>query len=199
MVRAGENIYRIALRYRVKTDAVIRANQIRDVRDVQIGTRLWIPNGRSNGAQPPASPTAAPAGVAPHEFRAQLLRDTNLEFYWPLRARLSSRFGRRNGRAHDGIDLSARRGSKIRAAEAGVVTHSGTGLRDYGRVVILKHTGRYASVYAHTHRNFVKRGEFVERGDVIAEVGSSGNASGNHLHFEIRLNDQPTDPLLYLP
>ncbi len=198
-VRPGENIYRISLRYGVAVNAVIRANRIRDVRNVQVGTRLWIPDGRFNGEQPPASPAATPAALTPSDARARLLRESKLAFRWPLRGKLNSRFGQRNGRAHQGIDLSARRGTKIRAAEAGVVTHSGAGLRDYGRVVILKHTGHYASVYAHTHRNFVKRGEFVERGDVIAEVGSSGNASGNHLHFEIRVNDQPTDPLLYLP
>ena len=84
------------------------------------------------------------------------------------------------------------------ASEAGRVTHSGW-LGDYGRVVIVKHARGYSSVYAHNRRNRVAKGQFVEKGDVIAEVGSSGNASGPHLHFEIRRERRAQDPLRYLP
>jgi murein DD-endopeptidase MepM/ murein hydrolase activator NlpD len=86
----------------------------------------------------------------------------------------------------------------VRAAEAGRVTHSGW-LGDYGRVVIVKHAGHYSTVYAHNRANKVRKGQFVEKGDVLAEVGSSGNASGPHLHFEIRRNRQAENPLRYLP
>ncbi len=70
---------------------------------------------------------------------------------------------------------------------------------DYGRVVILKHTGTFKTVYAHNRRNRVRKGEFVEKGDVIAEVGHSGNARGSHLHFEVRKGARARDPLGYLP
>ena len=76
--------------------------------------------------------------------------------------------------------------------------HSGV-LGDYGRVVIVKHAGRYSTVYAHNHKNRVREGQFVEKGQVIAEVGTTGNASGPHLHFELRRGAKPLDPLLYLP
>jgi murein DD-endopeptidase MepM/ murein hydrolase activator NlpD len=79
------------------------------------------------------------------------------------------------------------------------VIHSGGGLGDYGKVVIVKHAGRYSTVYAHNQRNRVRKGEFVEKGQVIAEVGKTGNASGTHLHFELRRDRHPEDPLLYLP
>ena len=118
---------------------------------------------------------------------------------WPVRGRLSSKFGWRNGRKHEGIDIPAKRGTPIYAAEAGRVIHSGDGLGDYGQVVILKHVGRYSTVYAHNRRNRVKKGEFVEKGDLIGEVGTSGNASGPHVHFEVRRDRTPVDPLFYLP
>jgi murein DD-endopeptidase MepM/ murein hydrolase activator NlpD len=79
------------------------------------------------------------------------------------------------------------------------VIHSGGGLGDYGRVVIVKHVGNYSSVYAHNQRNRVKKGDFVEQGALIGEVGSSGNASAPHVHFELRRDRRPVDPLLYLP
>jgi murein DD-endopeptidase MepM/ murein hydrolase activator NlpD len=78
------------------------------------------------------------------------------------------------------------------------VIHSGW-LGGYGRVVIVKHTGRYSTVYAHNRTINVKNGAFVEKGQVLAEVGSSGNASGPHLHFEIRRDRKPEDPLRHLP
>ena len=77
--------------------------------------------------------------------------------------------------------------------------HSGFGLGAYGRVVIVKHVGDYSTVYAHNRKNHVRKGEFVERGQKIAELGATGNATGPHLHFEIRHRNSANDPLVYLP
>ncbi len=196
-VRPGENVYRISRRYGVSADEIVRANGIRDVRKLQIGTRLWIPYGRISAAS--RGRGATQVAMRPPGYRSMVKRETKLDFGWPVRGRLTSRFGRRHGRLHEGVDVSARSGTKIRAAEAGVVTHSGGGLGAYGRVVIVKHTGHYSTVYAHNRRNRVRRGDFVDRGQVIGEVGSTGNATGPHVHFEIRYKDQPLDPLGYLP
>ncbi len=97
------------------------------------------------------------------------------------------------------IDIRAPRGTLVRAAEAGRVIHSGGGLGAYGKVVIIKHAGRYSTVYAHHDSIRVKKGDFVEKGDVIGTVGATGNASGPHLHFEVRRDRVPDDPLSYLP
>jgi murein DD-endopeptidase MepM/ murein hydrolase activator NlpD len=199
VVRPGETVYRIARHYGVSADDVVRANRIRDVTQIQIGERLVIPG---TSKRPPETVLARTHGLpsAPEgQPRDRARREGNLNFSWPVGGRLSSGFGWRSGGRHEGIDIPARRGTSIRAAEAGRVIHSGRGLGDYGRVVILKHAGRYSTVYAHTHRNLVRVGEFVEKGQVIAEVGKSGNATGAHLHFELRRNRRPQDPLQYLP
>ena len=94
--------------------------------------------------------------------------------------------------------MAAHRGTTIRAAESGKVIHSGR-LGAYGKVVIVKHQGDYRSVYAHASKTHVRKGQLVDRGDKIAEVGSTGRASGPHLHFEIRRRESPQDPMLYLP
>ncbi len=94
--------------------------------------------------------------------------------------------------------MAARKGTIVRAAEAGKVIHAGR-LGAYGNVVILKHTGNYRSVYAHARKLHVRKGQFVERSQKIAEVGMTGRTTGPHLHFEIRRRDVPKDPLLYLP
>jgi murein DD-endopeptidase MepM/ murein hydrolase activator NlpD len=219
-VERGENVYRIAGWYRVPVGEVLRANGLDDPRALRPGQKLLIPNAE-RGAPP--GPLLPPAGVRPSEgsplerprsqfdglgelrpnalarmrARAQARLSGNV-FAWPLEGSVSSGFGSRNGNPHEGIDILADPGTPIRAAEAGRATFSGT-LGAYGNVVILRHDGRFVTVYAHTLRNLVERGARVRRGQVIAEVGASGNASGPHLHFEIRRDERSRNPLLYLP
>jgi len=198
VVRSGETLYRISRYYEVPLGRVIRTNRIRDVAAVPVGSKLWIPGARRPTASHPL-PLVRTAAVSASTGSSSARRETSLDLRWPIRGSLSSRFGWRRGRPHEGIDIPARRGTPIRAAEAGRVIHSGSGLGDYGRVVIVKHAGPYKTVYAHNSKNRVRKGQFVEKGEVIAEVGTTGNASGPHLHFELRRGAKPLDPLLYLP
>jgi hypothetical protein len=194
VVKPGETVYRLSRYYDVPAANIVRANRIRDVSDVPVGARLVIPG----TSRPAARKTIALASVAPVPAMLPPVRETDVAFAWPIRGRLSSRFGWRHGRPHEGIDIAARPGTPIHAAEAGRVIHSGW-LGGYGRVVIVKHAGRYSTVYAHNRKNSVKKGAFVEKGQVLGEVGATGNASGPHLHFEVRRDRQPQDPLRYLP
>ncbi|MCG8589730.1 MAG: LysM peptidoglycan-binding domain-containing M23 family metallopeptidase [Proteobacteria bacterium] len=186
-VRSGENLYRISLRYGVPTDTLIEVNRIRDVTAIPTGARLWIPRPDARGAPP-----VPPASVPPERPVSGPLLE------WPVDGKLTSRFGQRHGRPHEGIDLSTRRGTPFRAAAAGRVIHAGR-LGAYGLTVIVKHAGDYRTVYAHANRLAVKKGAFVERGQRIGEVGTTGNATGPHLHFEVRYRDRPRDPLEFLP
>jgi murein DD-endopeptidase MepM/ murein hydrolase activator NlpD len=202
VVKPGETVYRISRYYEVPIDSVIRANHVSDVTDVAVGTPLFIPNARHAPAtasialpgaalQPGAIPHPGPSG------RTVALRESKLVFAWPVTGPPRVSAGGR--RPHEGIDIRAERGTSVRAAEAGRVIHSGGGLGAYGKVVIVKHAGRYSTVYAHNDRIRVGKGAFVEKGDVLATVGTTGNASGPHLHFEVRRDRVADDPLSYLP
>ncbi len=195
VVAPGETIYRIARHYGVSVDAIVSANRIVDFSAVEIGTRLVIPGGRPGGAGEPTLASLIPFQA---DLREQARREADLEFDWPIHGRFSSGFGWRGVDSHEGIDLTARPGTPVLAAEAGRVVESGW-RGDYGRIIVVKHAGRYSTVYAHNRANRVAKGAFVEKGDVLAEVGASGNASGPHLHFEIRREREPEDPLRYLP
>ena len=198
VVRPGENVYRISRYYGVSVNDVMDANRIGDVTEIPIGHRLRIPRARRPVAVKSLAVVAPPIPRR-SGTREQARRESNLGFTWPVAGKVSSRFGWRGRKRHEGIDIPAKKGTVIRAAEAGRVIHSGGGLGAYGRVVIVKHAGRYSTVYAHNRKNRVKKGQFVERGQVIAEVGTSGNASGPHVHFEVRRDRRAEDPLVYLP
>ncbi len=122
-----------------------------------------------------------------------------LELLLPAEARVSSVFGERidplSGelRHHDGIDIALPEGSPVRAAAAGTVVFSGE-MRGYGNTVILQHADGLETVYAHNRVNKVAVGHPVAQGDVVAEVGQTGRATGPHLHFEVRRAGTPVDP-----
>ena len=192
VLKPGENIYRLSRYYGVPAKRIERANRIGDATKLRVGMRLFVPGAKRQAArQSLASPSHVSSGPD-----ARLPK--GLHFDWPLKGRLSSGFGWRGARPHEGIDIAARRGTNIRASAPGRVILAGW-LGGYGRVVIVKHTGTFSTVYAHTSRNRVKKGQFVEGGQVIAEVGATGNARGAHLHFEIRRDRKATNPLGYLP
>jgi murein DD-endopeptidase MepM/ murein hydrolase activator NlpD len=196
-VRPGENLYRISLHYGVPVERIARENRIRNARDLSVGTRLVIPVAQRSQPQRALRPDSDwRVGPAPNDGDA---RRAGLAFHWPVQGEVNSPFGRRWGRRHQGIDIRAPRGTLIRAAEAGRVIHSGRGLGGYGRVVIIRHAGGFSTVYAHTNRNYVAVGDRVAKGQRIAEVGSTGNASGPHLHFEVRRERRALDPRAYLP
>jgi murein DD-endopeptidase MepM/ murein hydrolase activator NlpD len=196
VIARGETLHAIAKRYGVSIDAIVQANHISDFSAVEVGTRLIIPDTERAG---PSSPSIASLIPFPRsDLRGQALREAGLEFDWPIYGGFSSGYGWRGLGSHEGIDLTAKPGTPVLAAEAGRVIESGW-RGDYGRVVVVKHARNYSTLYAHNRAIRVRKGAFVEKGDVIAEVGATGNASGPHLHFEIRRERTPEDPLRYLP
>ncbi|MCR9070196.1 MAG: LysM peptidoglycan-binding domain-containing M23 family metallopeptidase [Alphaproteobacteria bacterium] len=125
---------------------------------------------------------------------------TGRGFAWPVRGRVVSGFGPREGGLHnDGINILAPAGSEIRAAENGIVVYAGNELRGFGNLLLIKHDGGYTTAYAHADRLLVNRGDKVQRGQVIATVGQTGNVSEPQLHFEIRKGPRPVDPRKQLP
>jgi murein DD-endopeptidase MepM/ murein hydrolase activator NlpD len=118
---------------------------------------------------------------------------------WPVDGPLSSPFGRRDGQPHDGIDLAVGEGTPVRAACDGEVAYAGDKLRGYGRLVVLAHAGGFATVYAHNSLLEVQEGAHVTRGQEIARSGATGHVTAPHVHFEVRRDNHPEDPLQYLP
>jgi len=119
------------------------------------------------------------------------------QLQWPLRGVLYARFGRKGKAPHDGIDLAAPAGTPVRTAGEGSVLFAGP-QRGYGLLVIVEHALGLVTVYAHNRDLRVRTGQQVREGQVIATVGESGKTSGPHLHFEVRQDGAPVDPLDFL-
>jgi len=195
VVKPGENLYRIGKAYDVSHEELARINGIKNADQIRAGQRIFIPGG---SRQLPVE-VITPAEPAPAVIRtpegAALAPD---EFLWPVNGRVNSGFGPRGSSFHDGVDIGAPEGTPIHAVDRGEVIYSDQ-LRGYGNIVIVRHGGNLTSVYAHNQVNLVREGQTVERGEIVARVGSTGRVTGPHLHFEIRKNNAAQDPLRFLP
>lgn len=123
-----------------------------------------------------------------------------LSFDWPVDdARLTRGYMPKKRRPHYGLDLAAPKGTSIYTAHAGMVVYVGRDFRGFGKMVLIESGFGWATIYAHLDRFMVREGQILKKGDLVGLMGRTGRATGVHLHFEIRKNKAPVDPLLYLP
>jgi murein DD-endopeptidase MepM/ murein hydrolase activator NlpD len=163
----------------------------------------------------PAAAAAPPAAPAPQEQQvamapATMTPDTTAPapqqnmaaasgFRWPVRGRVISEFGKKpNGERNDGINLAVPEGTSVKAAEDGTVIYAGNELKSYGNLVLIRHADGWVSAYAHNSALQVKRGDEVRRGQVIALSGMTGGVTTPQLHFELRKDATPVNPLQHL-
>ncbi|HEY8418055.1 MAG TPA: LysM peptidoglycan-binding domain-containing protein [Limnochordales bacterium] len=185
VVEPGDTLWHIARRYEVTVEAIASANGLADPSMLQIGQKLVIPSiGGGSDSQ-----SLAPANRAGGQ---------RVTLAWPVQGRLTSPFGPRWDRMHYGVDIAAPTSTPVLAAAAGTVTYADW-MGNYGLLVIIDHGNGIETRYAHNSRVLVKVGEQVQRGQRIALVGSTGNSTGPHVHFEVLVNGENQDPLEWLP
>ncbi|MEN9708946.1 MAG: hypothetical protein RIQ68_1354 [Pseudomonadota bacterium] len=143
-------------------------------------------------AAPKEAPVAARADVAPTVAATE---EATPEFRWPARGKVIQGF--KPGQS-EGISIAVPEGTAVKAAEGGTVAYSGSELKGYGNLVLIKHPNGFVSAYAHNGELMVKRGEVVKRGQTIAKSGQSGNVSSPQLQFQLRKGSTPVDPTNYL-
>ena len=191
-VQKGQTLYQIAQVYGLDMEVVRSANHILDASKIKVGDRLWIPGARRVLSVPKNSPPLSSKKTHKTRPRKGIL-------IWPAKGTLTSGFGKRNGRKHEGIDIAGPKGTAIYSAAAGEVVFSGWGPTGYGKMVIVKHAHHLTTVYAHNSKILVKKGAHVKQGQQISLMGSTGRSTGSHLHFEVRNDTEPKNPIKYLP
>jgi lipoprotein NlpD len=143
--------------------------------------------------RPEAKPEARPEAARP---APAVERDPDaIDFAWPARGRVLSGFSEPNNK---GLDIAGKPGDPVLAAAGGRVMYTGTGIRGYGKLIVIKHDNNFNSVYAHNREILVKEGQNVTRGQRIADLGDTDSDTPK-LHFEIRKSGKPVDPAKYLP
>jgi murein DD-endopeptidase MepM/ murein hydrolase activator NlpD len=216
-VKRGDTFFDLGRRFEVSPDELMRLNGISDPKKLLAGSTIRVPQRAQSGSQEQGAvkkasylgSSGAVGGAVARRPAAQNVALGAAARYvgrlaWPVAGhRMNSRFGRRGRSFHEGMDIAAPTGTPILAAHDGVVVFSGNTIKGYGNLIIIQ-SEALSTVYAHNHRNRVRVGQRVRRGQHIADVGATGRTTGPHLHFETRVKDSSNkksaiDPLLFYP
>lgn len=192
LVKETDTLEELAESFGTTKEKILIANQGREFR---VGNWYFIPMKRGFGRiwDLDTSPNLE-AGSLP----AEAIVAGPLLWPVPSSTKISSGFGRRWGRPHQGIDIPGRRGTAILAADDGKVIYSAQRIAGYGKMIVVAHSNGMRTVYAHNDKNLVSQGQKVFRGQVIAKMGSTGRSTGVHLHFEVRKGHKSIDPTAYV-
>ena len=211
VVKQGDTLYGIARLYGIEVSALAGLNRLAPPYGLRAGETLYLPAPveppekssptvviTPDGPEKPSTQTTAAA--PPPEETKPTPRRVGRGFDWPVQGKIIEGYGAGpNGTHNDGINIAARAGEPVRAADAGVVAYAGNELRGYGNLVLIKHFGGYMTAYAHNSQLLVRRGEAVKRGQEIAKAGSTGTVDTPQVHFEIRQGTRAIDPTSLLP
>lgn len=179
VVRSGDTLSSIADHFEMAMRDVAAANRIASPYRLEVGQVLEIPGVQTAQAVPDAAPPPL----------------TGDGFLWPVSGKVIGGFGAAgDGQRHNGINIAARKGAPVVAAEDGVVVYADDGIHGYGRMVLVRHAEGYITTYAHNAALLVDVGDVVRRGQVIARVGDTGDVSQSQLHFELRRGTKPINP-----
>ncbi len=212
IVGEGDTIYSISRRYGVDMRSLARLNNISSPYSIYKGQKLALP-GMTEEARETVTAFNQPLKTSGQKTAAKSYQPPKKKttpvpkpparsgkaFGWPHKGTVLLAFGPVDkGRHNDGINISARKGDSVYAADNGVVAYAGNELKGFGNLVLIKHAGGWMTAYAHNDKVLVQRGLQIKRGDLIAKAGSSGNVTTPQVHFELRKGTKAVDPLLYL-
>ncbi len=193
VVQRHQTLYRICKTYGVDLKRIASLNEIGDPSKIETGQRIFIP-----GAKRVLKVEIYIDDVAAEQSEKIKIAYKELDFIWPVEGKVTHAFEGAENKRHLGIDIASPIGTPIKASNAGTVLYSNNAMKGYGNVVIIRHSEEYVTIYAHNQVNLVEEGAWAEKGQVIGKVGQTGNATGPLLHFEIRKNNKPLNPLLFL-
>ena len=192
VVRRGDTLYSIARRHNMPVNQLLSLNNISNPSQIEVGQRLRV-SGKAAATSGSRGSTATAASSSSSSPR--VASDARLVSWdWPVRGNVISQYSE----STRGIDIAGSIGDPVKAAAAGTVSYVGNGLRGLGNLILITHSNGFISAYAHNDKLLVKQNQRVSKGQKIAELGQSDTTSPR-LHFEIRRNGRPVNPMSYLP
>jgi murein DD-endopeptidase MepM/ murein hydrolase activator NlpD len=178
-VTRGQTLWRIARLYGLDVDELVSLNNIQDTSKLELGRQLIIPSGRKTGT------------VLPN--------NADEDFIWPVTGKVVSVFSQADNALNKGINIEPTRSSDVLASRSGKVAFFNDDFLDLGKTIILEHSAGFWTVYGRNLAVYVKPGDEVVKGTVIAKAGIAGRDGKTYLHFEIRKGSKAQNPLFYLP
>jgi lipoprotein YgeR len=197
-VQRGDTLTRIARDNGQTVRALMNMNGIKDPNAIDVGQLIRVRSGATASTSSGGSATGSKPQTTQPPVRTPRPTTTparSISLAWPAEGKLARGF---NGSSHNGLTIANTAGTPVTAAAAGTVAYSGSGLRGYGNMIIVRHDGQYLSIYAHNRKLLVSEGQKVTRGQRIAEMGNS-DSSLVGLYFELRYDGKSVDPTRYLP
>ncbi|MBL41392.1 MAG: hypothetical protein CMM49_01895 [Rhodospirillaceae bacterium] len=187
IVKKGDTLKKISKKIKVSINELMILNNLKNPNKIFIEQKLILPENKiDNKIQ-----------------KKIILKENNLknnQFIWPIKGKLLNQFGKdKNGYVNDGINISTKKGDIIVAVESGTVIFVGNNIRGFGNLLMIRHANGWISAYAHNSKITVKKGDFVTKGDKVANSGSTGLVKKPQLHFELRKGIKPINPIKYLP
>lgn len=201
-IKKGDTVAKLAQRYQGSADEIRDFNKIADETTLALGTELMIPGGTppvpslsisSRSGEKASGSRSLTNTKKPADANVATLATT--KFLWPTPGRVITQY---YGWKHTGVDIDGDFTSPLYASYDGVVEKAGWNSGGYGLQVLIKHPNGMVTRYAHASKLFVKVGDVVKRGEVIAMMGSTGRSTGSHLHFEVYVGGKRTNPLIYI-
>ncbi len=216
-VTRGVTLYRISQAYRVPIARLMEVNNLSSPSAIRVGQKLFIPGAKTalrvdpyvplspaekrnlersleTEEQPPPVVSAGKGGGEKPPWLGK-----ELDIIWPIQGKINSSYGPRGKNFHAGIDIGSPNYQEVKAAMDGEVILARFSNTGYGKLVVLRHDRGFSTIYGHLNVIIAQEGEAVRQGQAIGGVGSTGKSTGPHLHFELRHDGRPLDPLPLLP
>jgi len=198
IARKGDTLYSLSKWYGVSVNELAQLNQLKKPYIIQPGQTIFLkPLNTKDKSVTAKTSTVTSTIKPPAQQSATISWPKSVRWQWPAKGKVVKKYNRQRNDAK-GIDIAGKRGDAIVASAEGKVVYSGSGLISYGNLIIIKHNKTFLSAYAYNRKLLVKEGDIVKAGEKIAEMGHKDKLSPR-LHFEIRKNGKPVDPMKYLP
>lgn len=197
VVRTGDTLYSIAWKYGKDYKRLASVNKIAPPYTIFVGQKIAIGGQGSSKRKANTIPAEKKAKKSPVSAKqaTTLASKGSVKWRWPISGEILKSF---DGKINKGIDIAGKSGTRVNAAADGVVVYAGGNLRGYGKLVIIKHNSHFLSAYGNNREIRVREGEDVKAGQMLAEAGTT-SSNVEMLHFEIRRDGKPKDPIGYLP
>lgn len=200
-VKSGDTLYSISRQYNMGVNQLVEANNLQEPYAIKVGDKIRV--AKVETAKPQVEEKQIAKVEEKKEEKSQGFVERTLDhlnhFSWPLKGQVISKFGPKSaGLYNDGINIAAKEGEFVKAAEDGTVAYVGNELKGYGNLVIVKHSGGWITAYAHLKDSLVKRGQKLDKGQRLGTVGASGNVTSPQLYFGLRKGRDAMNPENYL-